>query len=365
MAQDNIVSSRDKVLKVLEEGRGTYISGGRLSESAGISRTAVWKAVSRLRSEGYVIDAVTNRGYCLALDNDILSQSSIRKYMEQTAHQGSLHEPEIEVFDTVGSTNAICMSRASSGNRSEYIAVAGCQSSGRGRRGRSFFSPEGTGLYMSLLISPDNLTSDMAVRLTTIAAVAAAEAVEEVSGRQALIKWVNDVFIGGRKVCGILTEASFNPEDGTLDYAVIGIGINVYEPEGGFPAEIRDTAGSVAGPSAADRIIRSGGRNLLAAEIITRFYAYYDREFSAEETSDASSHHEEGLKDNFASYREEYRKRCFVTGMDVLVMKTGSSGIPARVLGVDDECRLIVRYQDGTETVLSSGEISISLQGQN
>lgn len=357
-------SSRDLVLSMLESSRGTFISGEEIAAELGISRTAVWKAVNSLRGSGYSISSVTNRGYALSTSNDILSESGVRRYMPDDA------DIFLDVFDTVDSTNTVCLRRASSGESGTYAAIAGCQTRGRGRRGRSFFSPYGTGLYMSILIRPAGLTADQAVKYTTIAAVATAEAIEAVSCRAASIKWVNDVYIGGRKVCGILTEASFNPEDATLDYAVIGIGINVYEPEGGFPEEIRDRAGSLAGPDGihignggmqksepdsdtGNPVLRNGGRNRLAAEILTRLFSYLDSSL-APPAADASG--EPPL------YTKKYRDRCFVIGRDVDVIKAGSEPCKAHALDTDDECRLIVRYEDGSEETLSSGEISIRVQ---
>ena len=372
------MSSRDKVLILLESKKGEYISGEEIASVLGISRTAVWKAVNNLKKDGYRIDSVTNRGYCLSPDSDILSRKTIRSCLDKA----DINVPvEMDVFDTVSSTNTVCLQHASQDMRNSgddssgkgtqedsgctgrqvYAAIAGGQTRGRGRRGRSFFSPDGTGLYMSMLLRPSGLGSDQAVKYTTVAAVAVAEAIEAVSGKSASIKWVNDIYVDGRKACGILTEASFNPEDATLDYAVVGIGINVYEPQGGFPEEIRDRAGALAGPVSsphrnsrteddeANEVLRNGGRNRLAAEIIARFLSYLDDNLTPPS----------GSGDRPPLYAVKYRDRCFVIGHDVDVIKAGSSPRKAQVLDVDSECRLIVRYETGAQEVLSSGEISI------
>ena len=345
-------SSRDKVLALLESKKGRFISGEEIASDLGISRTAVWKAVNNLKKDGYMIDSVTNRGYCLSHGSDILSEAVLRGYLRDCPPL------VLDVFDTVDSTNTVCLKRASDGDRRTYAAVAGGQTRGRGRRGRSFFSPDGTGLYMSILLRPSGLSADQAVKFTTIAAVAVSEAIEAVAGKTASIKWVNDIYVEGRKACGILTEASFNPEDGTLDYAVVGIGINVYEPQGGFPEDIRDRAGALAGPVngtctlGINRVLENGGRNRIAAEIISRFFSYLDEGFAPAAAS---------VTDPAPRYAAEYRRRCFVIGMDVDVLKAGAEPQQAHVLGLDDECRLKVRYSDGTEETLSSGEISIQL----
>ena len=378
------LSSRRRVLDLLESGKGSYLSGEYIASVLGLSRTAVWKAVKSLRNEGYSIDAVTNRGYALSPKNDILSADGIRRYIRDIAESGevSFGVPEnaisvinsgvlrldsirLEVSDVVDSTNDVCQRIASSGEKGSIVVVAGCQTRGKGRRGRTFFSPDGSGLYMSMLIHAFGINSQMALRLTTIAAVAVAESIEAVADVPAEIKWVNDVYVRGRKVCGILTEASFNLEDSTLDYAVVGIGINVYEPEGGFPESIKDRAGSIA--SALDQfadpdpdgqipygvsVLENGGRNRLAAEIIARFNSYCVSELSAYisgEDDSGSSHR----------YLDEYRRRCFVIGHEIDVLKAGAAPVRALAIGLDDDCHLIVRYDDGSEEALYSGEISI------
>ena len=368
-------SSRDRVLHLLESRKGTFFSGEEIASELGISRTAVWKAVRRLRDEGCRIDAVTNRGYRLSQDSDILSAEIIRQYMEKIVsendscrnldcgafptHPGklSLDHIRLEVFETIDSTNTFCLKKASEGERGGLIAVAGRQSMGRGRRGRSFFSPEDTGLYMSILLRPFGVSADMAVRFTTIAAVAVAEAIEAVCGKPAQIKWVNDIYVNSRKVCGILTEASFNLEDSTLDYAVVCIGINVYEPSDGFPENIKDIAGALQSSPSDDpesnTVLSSGGRNRLAAEVITRFYSYCIQELRG---MDPASDHSEKSR-----YIDEYRRRCFVIGREIEVFKAGSEPEHAVATGIDDECRLIVTYADGRNEVLGSGEISIRL----
>lgn len=367
------MSSRDRVLNLLESRKGRFVSGEELASELGISRTAVWKAVRRLRDDGLNIDAVTNKGYRLSQDYDILSEEKIRHYMKEIESKGiaaagldeaavwktlndtfNMDAAEFYVFDTIDSTNSFCLRKASDGSRGGVIAVAGNQSRGRGRRGRSFFSPEDTGLYMSILTRPFGIDSDFALRFTTIAAVAVAEAVEAVSGKDAQIKWVNDIFVDGRKVSGILTEASFNLENGDLDYAIIGIGINVYEPEGGFPENIRNIAGAIQENDVpVNTVLKNGGRSRLAAEVIARFYKYCFIEMDAMSS--------DGHDPKVRRYIDEYNRRCFVIGRDVEVHKAGAVPETAFVLGTDDECGLMVRYRDGREETLNSGEISIRL----
>ena len=251
----------------------------------------------------------------------------------------SLHAPlRPEWYDEIGSTNTEVKARADQGEDEGLVILAGRQTAGRGRLGRSFFSPRGTGLYMSLLLRPGDRT-DRPVSITSAAAAAVALAVEELSGETVGIKWVNDILLHGKKVCGILTEASFLPDGRALRYAVVGIGVNLCDPPGGYPAEIRDTAGSVFGPAAPP-----GAAATLAAGILDRFWDYYRRI-------------------NTRPYLEDYRRRSVAVGRTVRVL-TSHGGRRALVLGVDDDCGLAVRYDDGTEDVLSSGEISIRLDEQ-
>lgn len=323
------MTTKDKLLGLFEENKGIYFSGEEIAKKLCVSRAAVWKAVKSLRDEGYVIDAVTNKGYCLSVNTDILSIQGIQKYLNE-----EYNNLDINVMPVIGSTNDLVREKANEGYDEGYIAIANEQTKGRGRYGRKFFSPSGTGLYMSLLLRPKNYSASEAVKVTMIAAVAMCEAIEEVSDEKAEIKWVNDIFIKGKKVCGILTEASYGLENGVLDYAVVGVGINVYRPEGGFPEEIEHTAGSIFNNTQDDL------KNHLSASFINNFMRYYILQ-----------------NDEFV---EEYRKRSFVVGKKVIVIM-GDNKREALVKGVDDECRLIVEYDDGEIESLSYGEISIKV----
>lgn len=324
------MGTKEALLTLLEAEKGTYFSGEELAEKLSLSRTAVWKAVNSLRGEGYAIDAVRNKGYRLAERTDILSAQGIRKYLQPVC--AGL---ELAVLPEVGSTNAVVREKAMAGAPEGCVVIAASQTDGRGRVGRRFFSPAGTGIYMSLLLRPPHASPRQAVKLTTMAAVAACEAIEAVSGEQAQIKWVNDIFVAGKKVSGILTEASFGLEDGFLEYAVLGIGINAYPPPGGFPEELEGIAGAVF------RQPRDDGKNRLAAGFLNRFMACY----SAPEKS---------------GYAGRYRSRSLVIGREIQVLSPGRSQ-KAVALDVDEECRLIVQYPDGRVESLSSGEISVRL----
>ena len=334
---------KDQILALFEENKGQYFSGEELAGRLSVSRAAVWKAVNTLRSEGYAIDAVTNKGYCMSVNTDILSPQGISKYLKE-----AYKDLELSVFPTVSSTNAVVKEQAANGCGEGLIVISNEQTEGRGRRGRSFFSPDGTGIYMSLLLRPKHFTSQQATRITTMAAVAMCEAIEEVSEEQALIKWVNDIYVRGRKVCGILTEASFDMESGLLEYAVLGVGVNVYKPEEGFPEEIQQRAGAVFEDTGNDR------KNHLAAAFINHFMEYYEAQNQA-----ALSESKAG-DIGIADYIKKYQERSMAVGKEIEVL-SGNESRNAYAYGVDEECRLLVRYEDGQTESLSYGEISIRL----
>ena len=325
------MQTRERLLAFLEENKGRYLSGEQIAQALLVSRAAVWKAAQALRAAGYPIDAVRNRGYCLSPAADILSAQGIAKYLKPAC--SGLH---LQVVPEIASTNTAVRARAAEGAPEGWTVVSGSQTRGRGRIGRTFFSPPDTGIYLSLLLRPPHCQAQEAVQLTTMAAVAVCEAIEELSGVRAQIKWVNDIFIGDKKVCGILTEAALGLEDGFLEYAVLGVGINVYPPKDGFPAELRDIAGSVfAAP-------QDDGKNRMTAAFLNHFMADY-------QNRDASD------------YAARYRARSLAIGRDIWVMQ-GGQACRAHALDVDDACRLHVRYEDGRTACLTSGEISIRMR---
>ncbi len=320
--------TKDQILLLLEKNRGFYISGEKFAQELGISRTAVWKAVRKLRRDGYDIRAVTNRGYCLSKESDLLSVVSINSHLNE--YCGDLR---LEVFREIDSTNRVCLDKASQGESEGYVAVAGKQTAGRGRRGRNFYSPSDTGIYMSILLRPVRYLGSEALKLTTMAAAAVSDALEYVSEKKTEIKWVNDILIDGKKVSGILCEALPAADSSDPGAVVVGIGINAYPPEGGFPEEIAETAGSVFDKPGHVR------RSRIAAEVLNRFMRYYKSEPSDE-------------------YFKVYKKRSMVIDKDVEIIAPGLIR-RAHVTGLNDDCSLSVRYEDGSTGIINSGEVSI------
>ena len=263
---------------------------------------------------------------------DILSKNEIEKYLLPQYLKNRV--PSLTALSETESTNTLLKKEAADGAPEGTIVIADRQTGGRGRMGRSFFSPEGTGIYMSILLRPDDMKPAEALRITTMAAVAACDAVDEVCGKKAMIKWVNDIFIDGRKTMGILTEASFGVHN-NIEYAVLGIGMNAYAPEGGFPEEIDKIAGAVFDEKKED------GRNMLAASFINHFFAYYDDRVNS-------------------GYSKRYREKSLAVGREITVLSPDGEK-KAFAMDVDDECRLIVKYPDEKIEKLNSGEISIRL----
>ena len=319
--------TKDKVLAALWEKSGEYVSGESLAQSLSVSRTAVWKAVDQLRREGYPIESVTNRGYRLTSRGGRLNALAVRDALR---HQ----ELDIRVYETITSTNTVLKQMAEEGAPEGLVLISGEQTAGLGRKGRSFYSPAGSGLYMSLLLRPSVSALD-ATALTVCSAVAVAESVEELTGQTAQIKWVNDVYADGLKVCGILTEGAVDLELGTLKYAVIGIGINITHPEGGFPAELQGIAGAIQQTENGTDI-----RGRLAAAVLDRVMDFY-RELPE------------------IGFYDAYKARSFLLGKPVNILSPGRDPEPATAVDIAPDFSLIVRMEDGTTRALNSGEVSI------
>lgn len=241
---------------------------------------------------------------------------------------------KVEVLEKATSTNTLVREKAKE-NEEGLVVVAGEQSAGRGRMGRSFFSPGDSGVYLSLLLKPAIKPED-AVQITTAAAVSVCKALETLGISGSKIKWVNDIFIGNRKVCGILTESSFNPQSAMLDFAVLGVGINIYESQEGFPDEIKDIAGAVFSEK------KENLRNEFIAEFLNEFFDYYNVLSSKE-------------------HLKEYKEKSFVLGKEVTIIQ-GDNIRVGKAVDIDENCNLIVELPDGKIENLYSGEISVRIK---
>ncbi len=319
--------SRDKVYLALAEQPGQYLSGQELSRKLGISRAAVWKAVEALRRKGYDIEARPGRGYCLSAGDRL----------EQRDVEASLAVPRggWRVLTEVDSTNTECKRQAMAGAPDGTVILADEQTAGKGRRGRSFLSPPGMGLYLSILWRPD-CSPERLLPLTALTAVAACRAIERLGGVSPSVKWPNDLVMNGRKVCGILTEMSLEGESGHVEYVIAGIGINCRQRQEDFPPELQETAGSL--DMALPVTVR---RADLAAALIEELDLLRRDVLFRPET-----------------WLEEYRDRCLTTGSRVQVIR-GDERREAEALSVDDRFGLTVRYDSGETETVRSGEVSV------
>lgn len=322
--------TRDRVLALLKESGDSYCSGAKMSQVLGLSRAAVWKAVEGLRQEGYDISSVPNRGYRLERSPDRLSAGELAGALDGCTIGGNLI-----CLDSVDSTNNYVKKLADEGAPHGTVVLCDQQTGGRGRRGNSFVSPAGKGLYLSVLLRPELPPMDV-IDLTAWIAVAVCDAVEKVIGERPGIKWTNDIILHKKKLCGILTELSLEGESGALSYVVAGIGINVSQSAEDFGAEVSQVAISLE--QALGRTIR---RADLAAAVI-RALDRLDRDFPAKK----------------AEYLERYRADCLTTGHEVRLIQKGETRT-AFAESIDDDFALVVRWSDGTRETVTAGDVSV------
>ncbi|MBQ8582948.1 MAG: biotin--[Ruminococcus sp.] len=319
---------KNELLKALALSGGSFVSGAELAETLGVSRNAVWKAVKSLLTDGYSIESVAAKGYRLAKDNNRLSAEIISASMKSVPSDG-----QIIVLNEVDSTNSFAKKLASEGAPHGTAVIADMQTGGKGRLGRKFVSPSGKGIYLSVVIRP-TFGLELASMITSAAAVAAAKAVEMLSDSDVKIKWVNDLYMNGRKICGILTEASIGLEMKHLDYAVIGIGINVRSVCDDFDDELKSIASSIE-----DETGKRINRNTLCGAVLD----------SLEEVL--------GSMEN-RSFLDDYRHRELLTG-NMITANIGGVTRTGKALGIDSNANLIVQFPDGTVKNLSSGEANL------
>lgn len=318
---------KEEILRLLRSA-DDYISGQELCNRFGVSRTAVWKAINQLKEAGYEIEAQQNKGYRLMAAPDLMTEAEIKSLM----HTDWVAK-EVLYFDTIDSTNTKAQELAEKGYPSGTLVVADKQESGKGRRGRSWVSPSGTGIFMTLMIKPD-INPNNASMLTLVAALAVAKAITSVTGEEALIKWPNDIVVNSKKVCGILTE--MNAQFDYINHIVVGIGINVHNES--FPEEISQMASSL--------MIEAGGKRFHRAQIIAEtmsyFEQYYDTFLKTQDLSALVREYDELLVNMNKAVR-------------VLDPKEPFDG---KAMGITPKGELIVDTWESRKLV-SSGEVSV------
>ncbi len=318
---------KSEILLLLRE-RGDYVSGQELCERFKVSRTAVWKAVGQLKKEGYRIEAVQNRGYLLIPERELFGQHELESRMntEWAGHP-------VRFYDTLESTNLQAKLDAEKGAEEGTLIVADMQTAGRGRRGRTWNSPAGTNVYFTLILRP-RFSVELAYMVTVVMGLAVAEAIREICGVEAGIKWPNDIVADGKKICGMLAEMSVERE--YIHYVVMGVGINVGKQE--FPEEISGTATSLW-ELCGDNVSRAG----LVCGVMRKFESYYGSFLQAGDLS--------GLVERYDSLLVNLNRE-----VRVLDPKGEFAGT-AR--GVNRKGELLVETEDGRVTAVCAGEVSV------
>ncbi|MDO4975847.1 MAG: biotin--[acetyl-CoA-carboxylase] ligase [Eubacteriales bacterium] len=318
---------KQKILTLLKQQQG-YVSGQEISNTFGVTRTAIWKYINALREEGYEIESMTRKGYRLVNSPDFLSEEEIRNCLTENVLPG-----ELKIFDTIDSTNeeAKRAFQRGAGDRSLYVSEE--QTAGKGRRGRNWISPKGQDVFFSFLLQPD-LPPESASMITLVAALAGVKAVEKHTSARCQIKWPNDLVINGRKVCGILTEMSADMDQ--IHYVVPGIGFNLNRTE--FDETIASIASSV--------YVETGckvERNAFLADYVMEFMKRYDL-FLKEQ--------------NLSAFMEEYNQHLINVGREVKIIRRNDEVI-RKALGINERGELQVADESGTIENVFSGEVSV------
>ena len=325
------MNSRETILKLLRDGEN--VSGGDLSRRLGLSRSAVWKAVTALRNDGYDIEAAPGRGYRLRAAPDVLSEMEIRRFLGPVRTIGGT----VVCLDEIDSTNSECKRLSHQGAAHGTVVIANRQTAGRGRMSRQFQSPKDKGIYMSVLLYPKTRPSQL-LPLTPLAGVCVCSAVERVCGVRPGLKWPNDPVLNGKKLCGILTEVSMEGETGHIDCLIIGIGVNVSQTPEDFSPDVSAMATSLAW-----ELGRPVSRPRLAAAMMEEL----DRAYN------------DLCDGNVSEYLEICRRDCVNIGKRVQVISPHGGLEEADAVGLDENFGLRVRGDDGAERVLRAGEVSV------
>lgn len=323
------MSTKSKLLIRLKDNRHKWISGEELSMELGISRTAVWKHIKTLKSEGHRILSAPKKGYRLEKTADLIIMDELQAQLRTRV----MGRPAIHIFDRTDSTNLQAKILAEQGAAEGTLVVADTQSSGRGRRGRTWHSPAGRNVYASLILRP-TLTPSQAPQITLMTAVALAETLNSIPPLEAKIKWPNDVMVGEKKIAGILTEISTDME--AVDYVVVGFGVNVNSRHEDIPEEIRTIATSILMENGVET-----SRSSLICDLMENFEAVYDLL----------------LDSGFGPVMSHWRRMSDIIGrrVQVDVMGTRHYGV---VEGVDDDGVLILRDDNGAAHRILSGDVT-------
>lgn len=319
-------SMKNKILEILNLHFNEYVSGEEICKNLNVSRAAIWKNIKKLQEEGYIIESSTKKGYCLKSIYDPLDENTIQQDLP-------CFYKKITILKEVDSTNEE-MKRLSSSLQEGDILLAECQTKGKGRSGRLFHSPKHNGMYMSIFLKP-TFSITQSLKITACTSCAVYDAIKELYNLDASIKWVNDVFIKDKKIAGILCEASLEMNTASLDYMIIGIGLNIHTYE--QIEELKTIAASIE--DFTDKIV---SRNEIIHKILERFYYYYRT-----------------INEN--TFLPIYKQNSYVLNQTIDVYSQNEV-YKAKALDIDENAHLLVEKEDGTQVLLNSGEISIRKQ---
>ena len=317
---------KEKILEFLKQQEG-FISGQRICDELGVSRTAVWKYMNSLKKEGYEIESVTRKGYRLLQSPDLLTREAVLSCIKKGEIPG-----ELCCFESIDSTNEEAKRRGEAGAPDGSIYVADNQTNGKGRRGRTWLSPSGEDIFFTILLRPD-LPLNSVSMLTLVAASAVAEAVDKVTGQECQIKWPNDIMVNGRKLVGILTELSASMEK--IDYIIMGIGINTGMERADFPEAFREGATS----------FRAEGVHVSRKTLLAAVLSELEKEYAVAET------------EGFARVLDNWRNLSCTLGQNVRVV-LGTNSYTGKAVDIDKDGCLLVDTGNEVNRVIA-GDVSI------
>lgn len=328
---------KDKIVHLLEDNRGNCLSGEKIAEMLSVSRTAIWKNIKALKEEGFEIKTVPGKGYTLAEDSNAISKEGISIDLDPSV--------TLKLYDSLDSTNTTAIQLIGQGAENKTLVVANTQLKGKGRLGRTFYSPKDTGIYMSMILKSD-MSVDKSVLITSAAAVAACRGIKAATGINTKIKWVNDIYIGDKKIGGILTEAVTDFESGSISHIIVGIGINCSTKDfSDFDSQLADKAGAITSQSDAEYV----NRNKLISSVANNLIELYDE-----------------IQEEDFSFMNEYREQSCLIGRNINIYRTPTLDITnvvtASVLDINDRGGLVVQLEDGTVETITTGEVSIRLK---
>ncbi|MDP8298897.1 MAG: biotin--[acetyl-CoA-carboxylase] ligase [Candidatus Tantalella remota] len=322
---------KKEILGFFRDTEGGFVSGEDISDALGFSRAGVWKHISKLRKDGYVIEAVPHHGYRLSSSPDKLYGYEISAGLDT----GTMGRKAIYHYETIPTTNDKAYELAEKGSEEGTIIIAETQTKGKGRMGRTWTSPKGQGIYMSMILRPDVETDEIPA-ITLVAAAAVIAAVKKTSGLEPGTKWPNDVMIEGKKLCGILTEIKAQPDK--VDFLILGIGINVNTPAGKLPLE---------GTALKEKC----GRRLSRLELIRQILREFEKRYDILQ------------KKGFAALRDECKKVSLVLKKEIRVEEHHKT-IKGVAVDIDEKGVLIVKTaKDGLKRIFS-GDVVLCRPGK-